>query len=280
VHQIKRDYYRSLMAFCALLAFLGIPGIGHESALADEHLAFPEKYGIRLAYYSVQKADTDITVLSSQGVGTGFSFVDNLGGEDSVAIPRLDVFYRFNDRHRIELGYFRFEREGRNVLAIDLDIGDQSFTVDETVISDIKTELFKVDYAYSFYRSSQVELSVSAGLNFTTYEFKYGLADDPDTDSSDASGPLPMFGLRLGYAITDRWRLNFISEAFYIKLDDEFDGSFQYSEINLQYRFSNNLALGGGVTRYSTDLEAKDPDWRGSLADNHRGLMLYASYSL
>jgi len=280
MHPIKQNRYRSIGALGALLALTGIPGIGQEPVLADEHLAFSEKYGFRLAYYSIQKADTDITVLSSQGLGTGFSFVDDLGGEDSVAIPRLDGFYRFNDKHRIELGYFRIEREGRNVLAIELDIGDQTFTAGETVISDIKTELFKVDYAYSFYRSRQVELSVSAGLNFTTYEFDYALASDSNADSSDASGPLPMFGLRLGYAITDRWRLNFISEAFYIKLGDEFDGSFQYSEINLQRRFSNNLALGAGVTRYSIDLEAKDDDWKGRLADNHRGLMVYASYSL
>lgn len=280
MHSFKRDSYRSTAALCALLALSGMPGIGQEPVLADEHLAFPEKYGFRLAYYSVQKADTNITVLSSQGLGTGFSFVEDLGGEDSVAIPRLDGFYRFNDKHRIEFGYFTIEREGRDVLAIELDIGDQTFTVGETVISDIKTELFKVDYAYSFYRSRQVELSVSAGLNFTTYEFEYALADDSSAESTNASGPLPMFGLRLGYAITDRWRLNFISEAFYIKLADEFDGSFQYSEINLQYRFSNNLALGGGVTRYSTDLKAKDDDWKGSLADNHRGLMVYASYSL
>ena len=275
---IKKRSLHPLTLLTGLMFLQSLAGdIAHAARIAD-NVAFPERFMIRLASYSVQDADTDMAVFSSLGIGTGFSFADDLGGDDSVTIPRIDGHYRFNSRHRIEFSSFRIERDGRNLLAIELDIGDQTYSVGETVISDIDYELFKVGYAYSFYHSSSVELSVSAGLNVTTYEFDYQLDDGSSADSSEASGPLPMFGLRMSYAINPRWSVHYLSEAFFINIGDDLEGSFQNFELNAEYRFQNNLVLGAGITRFSTNLDARDSDWNGRLADSHRGLLIYGSY--
>ena len=89
-----------------------------------------------------------------------------------------------------------------------------------------------------------------------------------------------MFGFRMSYAINPQWSLHYISEAFYIELDDALKGSFTSSELDIQYRFANSFVLGAGITRFSTDLSADDSEWKGKIVDSHRGLLVYASYYL
>jgi hypothetical protein len=262
-----------------LLALLTAPVAG--IAAEYEKLAFPEKFMVRLSSYSVQNADTQIAVANSgSGIGVGYSFNKDLGGEDSVTIPRLDAYYRFNDRHRIDFSSFTFKRDGREVLQIEVDLGDQTFSIGETLETDIEFNLFKIGYGYTFFHSDRVELSVGAGLNVTSYDFSYGRTDGTGEDSADASGPLPMFGFRMSYAINPNWSLHYTSESFYVELDDALKGSFTNNEIDIQYRFANSFVLGAGITRFSIDLTADDSDWKGRIADSHRGLLVYASYYL
>lgn len=250
------------------------------TAVAAENHVFPDKFMFRLAAYSIRDADTDMTVLSGDGVGTGFSFTDDLGGDDELTIPRIDGYFRFKKNHRIEFSHFRVERDGRRVLTIELDIGEETYSVGDTVLSDINYELFKIGYAYSFYHASNLELSLTAGLNVTTYEFDYQLVDGSSADSSNATGPLPMFGLRMSYALSPRWSIHYLSEVFFINIGDELEGSFQNFELSLEYRLQNHFALGAGITRFSTDLETRDSEWNGRLTDSHSGVLIFANYYL
>ncbi len=248
-------------------------------AQADTDLAFSEKFVIRLSSYGVREADTDLTVLSSALIGSGFNFVDDLGGEESVRVPRLDGHFRLDTVHRIEFSSFRFERKGFNRLAIDLDIGDQSYSIGDSVVSEISYELNRLGYAYSFHRSQDVELSVTLGLNQTTYRFEYELVDGTSADTSEASGPLPMFGFRVSYRIDPRWSLHYLSEVLFIESGDA-EGSFQNLEINLRYRFDKRIMLGAGWNRSSIDVTTEDPDWRGRIADTYQAFVFSGSYYL
>ena len=194
-------------------------------------------------------------------------------------ISRVDGYYRFNDGHRIEFSHFRIERDGRNLLSMDLDIGDQGYSVGDTVVSKIVYELFKIGYAYSFYRSDQVELAVTAGLNMTDYEFDYELVDGTSADTSDASGPLPMFGFRASYAINSRWSWHYLSEALFIDTSDA-EGSFQTYGLDFRYRFNERFMIGAGVVRSSIDLTAEDTGWNGRITDTHLGFLVSGSLYL
>ncbi len=225
----------------------------------------------------MRNADTDLTVLSEVNIGTGFSFVDDLGGDDDVDLTRLDLFYRFNDRHRIEFSSFSIDRDGFNRLTIDIDIGEQSYSVGETVISKIEYELLKVGYAFSFYRSEDAELSFTAALNQTTYEFDYQLVDGSSADTSKASGPLPMLGFRMGYAFNRKWSMHYLTEVLFYETHDV-DGSIQNYELDFRYRWNKSLMLGAGVARFSIDVTSEDDDWDGRIADTHQGYLLFAGY--
>lgn len=260
----------------AAVAVIAASMLGIDAVAADR-MAFPENFVLRLAYYSVRRADTDLAVLSSQNIGTGFSFVDDLGGEDQVDVPQFDGYYRFNRWHRIEFGSIRIERNGRNLLTIDLDIGEQSFSIGDTVISGIDYEMLKLGYAFSFHHSPEVELSFTSGLHVTTYEFDYELVDGTSSDTADASGPLPMFGLRVAYAIDRRWSLHYLTEVLFVEAGDA-EGSFQNYELSVQYKLTQSIMLGAGLSRFSMDLTSDDDDWNGRIADTHQGYLFYGSY--
>ncbi len=163
------------LAFTAAGLLIGAGLLSGNTANAQEakSVANPDKYMIRLGAYYVDRADTDFLILSSTGTGAGVSFEKTLGGDTTDSVARIDGYYRFNDRHRLEFGNFTVDRNGVTTLTVDLDIGDETFVAMETVNSKIKYTITKVGYAYSFYHSPQVELSLAAGLNITDFDIRY-----------------------------------------------------------------------------------------------------------
>jgi len=276
---VKCRESRVILPLLAIALMSGLPTDNTIAAEGSKNLAFPEKFMIRLSSYSVNQASTDILVLSSAGVGTIISFDEDLGGEDSATIPRFDAYYRFNERHRIDFSNFRIDRDGlKTVSGTDIIIGDETFTFSETIKSEIKYSLLKLAYAYSFYHSPSVELSLTAGLNITEFDFNFSQDDGTNASTNGVSAPLPMFGLRMGYAINSNWSVHYITESFIIDIDNTFKGTLLNYELDIEYKFDNKIAIGAGLIRSSIDLEVKDSDWTGSIVDSYRGVLLYGAY--
>lgn len=278
MRQIK-TYLSQLAIFVVTITLLSILPSGNDVVAEDlKNIAFPKSFMVRLSTFHVSDADTDITVFGSSGVGTSVNFDKDLGGENSVTVPRIDVYYRFNENHRIDFSNFHTERDGRKTIDIDINLGDQSFVVGDTLKTQIKFSLTRIGYGYSFYHSPNAELTLTAGLNVNSYDIEYELVTGASSSSSDASGPLPTFGLRLAYKISPKWSVHYVSETFFIDIDDTFKGTLLNYELNIEYHFDNQLVLGAGIARTSADLEVDDSDWKGRLSDSNRGLMLSAGY--
>ena len=272
-----RSCFVQLLIVAFIIPLLGsIPVVAVQAADDGETYAFPEKFMLRLSSYRVENADTTLSVLSDVGLGTAVSFNDDLGGEDTLTVPRIDIYYRFNERHRIEFSHFSYHRDGRKLLQINIEFEDEKFTIGETVLSDINYEVLRFGYAYSFYHSPIVELSLTAGLSINSYDFDYSLASG--ASSSDVSAPLPTFGLRVAYKINPKWSLRYVSETFFIEIDDALKGTLLNYELDIEYRLDSQFILGAGIARTSADLDVDDGDWKGRLSDSNRGLMIYGAY--
>ena len=241
-------------------------------------VAFPDKWMLRAGAYVVDDSNTQFSVSSDvAGLGTVIDFQRDFGGKSSDTIPRIDAYYRFNEKHRIDFTTFAINRKGTRTLNIDppIIIGDEDFS-GGTINSDIEYTLYKLGYAYSFYHSSKVELSLSVGLNITSYDLKF---DDGTTkvESADVTAPLPMFGLRMGYAITPKWSVEYISEAFFIDIEDTFSGSLVSYELSTEYKLFKNFALGAGLARLNTNVEVNDDGWKGTVSDSYRGYRVFGT---
>ena len=254
------------------------------NVMAEENqasaVAFPDKYMVRLGSYIVDGSDTQFSVSSDiGGLGTVIDYSRDLGGESRDTIPRIDAYYRFNPRHRIDFTSFSIDRKGSRTLAIDPPI-----TIDGvdysggTINSEIKYTLYKLGYAYSFYHSSRVELSISAGLNFTNYDLKFADTTGANASTAGVTAPLPMFGLRMGYAITPKWSVHYVAESFFIDIDDKLRGALINYELNTEYKLFKNFAIGAGLARIGSSLEVNDDDWKGSVSDSYRGYTIFGTF--
>lgn len=239
--------------------------------------AFPDKWMIRLGAYIVDGANTSVSVGSNLGLGAVIDYQKDLGGEDGDTIPRIDAYYRFNERHRIDFTSFSIDRQGERTLTVDLDIGDETFNANETVFSEIKYTLYRVGYGYSFYHSPKTELTMTAGLNITEYDLKFANSDGSTKESAGLTVPLPVIGLRMGYAITPRWSVHYVSEAFFISYEDVFRGAIINFELNTEYRLFKHFALGAGIARIGVDAEVDDDDWSGTVNDGYNGFNVYGA---
>ena len=240
--------------------------------------AFPDKWMVRLGAYFVDGANTQFSVSSDVGLGAVIDYQKDLGGEDSDTIPRIDAYYRFNERHRIDFTSFSIDRKGTRTLAIDFSIDGVDYTVGETIDSDIKYTLYRLGYGYSFYHSPKVELTLTAGLNITSYDLKFALDDGSGAESAGVTVPLPVVGLRMGYAITPKWSVRYVSEAFFIDINDTFRGAILNYEVNTEYKIFKHFALGVGIARIGVNAEVDDPDWRGKITDSYRGFNVFGTF--
>lgn len=262
-----------------MLQFCFIGAIKHATAASEGEVS-PDRLKFRLSSYNVFDADTDIAVFSSSGAGATVNFGDDLGGEKVVTIPRLDGYYRFNEYHRIDFTVFKTDRSGLEVLDLNVDLGEESYVIGDLLETDIKFSFLKLGYAYSFFHSPDVELSFTVGLNITEYDFSFGLENGGQSGSTGASAPLPTYGFRMAYNIDSNWSLYYVSETFFIHIDDELKGALLNYELDLEYRFDNSFVLGAGISRISADLDVSSSDWQGRLADSNRGLLIYLAYYL
>ena len=268
----------------SILAVIVTAASFFNNAIAEESqepaLINPDTWMIRLGTYIVDGADTQFSVSSDiAGLGTVIDYSRDLGGESRDTIPRIDAYYRFNPRHRIDFTAFSIDRKGSRTLAIDppIVIDGEDYS-GGTINSEIKYTLYKLGYAYSFFHSPKVELSITAGLNFTSYDLKF--EDDTGTKAETAgfSAPLPMFGLRMGYAITPKWSVNYVAESFFIDIEDTVRGALVNYELNTEYKLFKYFAIGGGFARLGSSLQVDEPDWKGSVSDSYRGYTLFGTF--
>lgn len=252
---------------------------GSVSAAEEEAAAFPDKYMLRLGAYIVDGADTQFSVSSDLGgLGTVLDYSRDLGGDSRDTIPRIDAYYRFNSRHAINFTSFSVDRKGSRTLLLDPPIViDGIDYAGGTINSQITYTLYKLGYAYSFYHSPKVELSITAGLNLTDYDLKF--SDDTGAKVSQAgiTAPLPMFGLRMGYAITPKWSVHYVAESFFIEFEDKLRGALINYELNTEYKLFKNFAIGAGLARIGSSLDVNDDEWKGSVSDSYRGYTVFGT---
>jgi hypothetical protein len=278
--RLFNHFARNMIATSLAASIISVSAIS--SADAEEEspaYAFPDKWMLRVGSYIIDGANTQFTVNGLGGVvGTTIDFKKDLGGEDKDTIPRIDAYYRFNERHRVDFTAFSVDRAGERELSVDITIDEEQFSISEVLKSDIQYTLYKLGYAYSFYHSPKVELSISAGINVTKYDLKFQTADGAKVETAGVTVPLPMFGLRMGYAITPKWYVHYVAESFFIDFEDKFRGAVLNYELSTEYKLFKHFAIGAGVARLGIAADVDDDDWRGAVTDSYRGYTLFGTF--
>jgi hypothetical protein len=208
--------------------------------------------------------DTVAGVTGPNGGDPKLDFED-LGLDSDQTSFRGELMWRFASRHRVILGYYSFERSGTADAQerIEIDDPDEGLIVIDagvSVDSEFDWRLVPLSYAYSFYKTDELELAGSLGVHWVDVKLGVsgiatlnGVSDQFVAESESASGPLPVLGLRADYAITPRWLLG--GHAQYFGLDyDDYSGDLLDLRLHTEYWFTDSFSAGVGYTWYNINV--------------------------
>jgi hypothetical protein len=133
-----------------------------------------KKFSISLGGF-IAEIDTEVRLDSKTlGLGTVLDVETLFNLDDDVRVLRSDGHYRFseNGRHKVDFTYYDLSRDATRTLTQDISIGDQTFSIGDTVDTKFGLEFFKAAYAYSFLMNDALDISASAGLFMTKFELE------------------------------------------------------------------------------------------------------------
>ena len=246
---------------------------------------FPDKLTVKLGGYFIDDRETEILVNSSDNlnIGTRISMQQDLAMGSRAKVPRIDGYYRFNSRHRLDFSWYNFDMDGETILESDIEFDDEIFESGLKIKSSSRINIAKLAYMFSFYKNPKVELGISAGVFINDFKFKLD-AESLDQESLEAeksedakaSLKLPVLGFSLRYNISPRWSFDVITENFYLDYDDA-RGSFNDTRAFVEHRTFTNVAFGLGINSYVMNVLVNDDDYRGEIIESFRGFLVYTS---
>ncbi len=225
----------------------------------------------------VAEFQTDIRSSSDLlGLGTKLSLEDDLGLEGSRNLARIDGYYRFSARHRIDYGWLDISRDGVTRTKQDIDFGDLAIPAGSRVESEFGFVIIKVAYSNSFFLGRKMELGWSVGMIGLDVDGKID-AGVIGQEDGDGFAPFPVFGFRLNRVFGPK--LVFRASIEYFEINEgDVDGRVIDALIALEHKTWKKVGLGVGYN--SVDFEAENTDDNDEFRLEYKGLLLYAKIPL
>jgi len=246
---------------------------------ADAQPAGEKRASIMLGAFITDREST--TRLDSDfGEGTDINLEDDLGLESSTNVARLGGYVWLGERHRLDGAYFDMSRSASFPIDETIEFGDETFTINTVIETESDLTIIKADYTFAIVARDRGWFGVTGGLYVAETSLSLSQATLGRAESEDVTAPLPVFGVRGDYAITDRITLRGAVQLFAFEAEDV-DGRFSDFYIGADYGFGERMAVGLAYNRVSMNLGAvEDRGFDARLDWGYDGLLLYFKLDL
>ena len=260
----------------ALLIIMAVMIISPAAWAAEELL--PDGFMLRFGGYSVSNAETIMRLdANNLPVGAYIDFGETLGGDSSTTVVRLDGLYRFNDKHGLGLSWYTLKFNGSRVLGQNIDWGGIPFPQDAQVDSELKFDVYKLNYQYSLLHNKEAELGVLVGFHVMRVSAGISASGIGESKAEAITAPLPVFGFYADYNFTPRFSAFYNYQFFFVNYQDKVKGGLQDFLLGLEYRLFRPFALGVAYNRFALQLDAKGDATTLNVKTSWNGGMLYGS---
>ena len=240
----------------------------------------PDDFELRLGAYFLADQDTDVKV-SKRGVGASINLQDLFEMEASTRVFRLDGYYRFTPKHAIEFSWYSINNSSQTDK--DFTWEDQNISATGALSTFFDTDIYKVNYLYSFYHTEEVELALAAGLHITaldvgfTGNYTSNGTQDNSGESAKVAAPLPVVGFRLKYNVLPELSVKFSVDYFFLTFD-AYRGALSDSLFTVDYRITRHFGMGIGYNSTRMRLEAElDEDALLNINHDVSGALVYGT---
>ncbi|MCW8845772.1 MAG: hypothetical protein OQK99_08030 [Gammaproteobacteria bacterium] len=273
---------RSLVAAIAILFLSGIPvamAASGESSEADEF----HNFGISLGVFVTNRDSTTRLDGDIPNSGTPIDLETDLGLSKQDSVFRIDGYYRFNEKHRIDFSYFDLSRDGSKVLNRTIDFLGEEFLINTQVDANFDMSIYKIAYTYSVIQNDSGYLGLSAGLYIADISAGISLTPleggliDGAAASEGVTAPLPVFGVRGQYNFTEKWMFRGSAEIFVYEYD-AYSGSLYDVYAGIDYQWFKNMAVGIGYNSVKLDVGVSADRFEGNLNWQYDGGLLFFKF--
>lgn len=229
-------------------------------------------------------ADFDTTLrLDSSTLGRGTKIeLENVADLDNTSeILRLDGFYRFNRKHRIDASYFNIERDSTLTVDRQIQIGDAVFPINASLTTSVDTRVFKADYRYTILPEDTWELSASFGFHWLSTGFRFSSQAISVSEEFDADLPLPVLGLHGEWHLHPRVRFKASTELLYVELSDvgfanNIEGLISDTLVAFEWEAIDHLGIGVGYNYFYMDVDVDKTHLSMSMNYEYHAVLVYA----
>lgn len=241
-----------------------------------------DKFKLSLGAFFVQRTSSTLRLDTSVGnavnIGTSLDWDRDLRGDTHVTVPRIDGYYRFTPKSRVDFSWFDISLDGGIELTRDIDFGDIHFPAGEIIRSEFDISTVKSSYTYTFYRAQEIEVALSAGLHITRNSMKIQNTTNGTSESASVTVPLPVVGFLLDYNLMPKWQVTSKSELFFLdNVDKNYSGSLSYFTFALEHHTFKHVKFGLGFNRVETNLSAETSDFNGQVRSLLNGYQFYTA---
>jgi hypothetical protein len=246
-------------------------------AWAEKEL-LPDRLMLRFGGYQIRNANTLMRLDANDlPVGAYIDFQKTLGGDTRATLFRLDGLYRFNDRHSLGFSWYDLKFTGSRVLSAEIEWGGETYPFGTQVDSEIRFNVYKLNYQYSLFHNEKAELGASIGLHIMKIFAGIDASGIGQSRNEAITAPLPVFGLFAYYNFTPRFSAFYAYQFFFIDYQGTVRGGLQDFLIGLEYRLFRHVALGAAYNRFALAMEIKGDHTTLNLSTDWNGGLLYGA---
>jgi len=249
--------------------------------------AFDETYKLTLGG-SITSYDSKIRINSRDGsTDNGIDFEDDLGFESELRIGTVKGIWRMADRHRLSLLYLPIRRSSEITTQNDFDIGGNVIKSGAYVGTSVKTDVFDIEYLYSFYKRPNIELSVGVGVYWMNSLAELTAAGDVIIEGSDVPefrsdykanqrliAPLPLVGLTVDYEINPQWRAKASARYLDVTIGD-IEGRILSLMLGAEYYLSKQVGIGAALNLFDLSVRQNGVVFFNTLEYEYNGISAY-----
>ncbi|MDX2410716.1 MAG: hypothetical protein QNK16_01655 [Woeseiaceae bacterium] len=236
-----------------------------------------DRFGFSLGIFFTDR-DTDARLDSAADPGTPTDFEKDLGLDSSDNVFRLDGYYRFGERHRVDFSIFDLSRNSTKQIERDIQWGDRLYTIDTQINSQFDLEIYKAAYTYSFLQRDSGYLGATFGIYVA--DTAVSLAEETlgQAEVGELTAPLPVIGLRGERKLSERWTFRASGEIFALKYDN-IDGSLVDLYAGFDYGITDKMSMGIGLNSVALDVDAEKSGFEGGLDWRYAGGLVFLKFS-
>ena len=217
------------------------------------------------------------------GDGTDIDLENVLDLDKNDNRARIDGYWRFARKHRLDFGGYLFNRSNSKELDRTIHYGDTVYDVGAQVNTRFSTGLYKLSYRYSFIRNERIDFSASFGISAISSRLRIegegsvnGHAEDFERTSKSIIAPIPVLGAQMDLKIVRSLFYRLSGEYFHITVSG-IDGRFSDGRASIDWYPFKHFGFGAGYNRVG--LRAKDSEGANyELKYSFDGLLGYFTY--